>query len=360
MKKNHYFIYVIFLSYICTNILWLLIGLWPFKFNSLNNIIINDYSRSITFKTPSFAYLPSSFLGNFYHRVNDSFSIELCILPEKITTRNFPKIFYIGDKYRDFFIIGQWNGNLIVRFTSKENKVSVFGAGNVLSTGVPTYLLLVNTNDSLRMYVNGCLKKSYPKGIPLTAYLKKDCNISIGNSVSGDQQWEGELSCLNFYNHALTPRECSDHFYKWQSTHLCRFLFYFSANSGKVDSLSLPIVTPNSFFPLQPKYLTPPWIDFKAEFNYASDVILNLIAFIILGFLALAFYSFYFQNRLLLILIAISNSFFISITIETFQIFLPSRTSQLSDLIMNALGGYLGALLFFQWTKFISKRNNCC
>lgn len=354
--KNQYFRHLIFFSYISTNILWLSIGLYPFKFHTVNNVNINDFSQSIIFKSPSFAYLPSSFLKKVFHPVNDSFSIELSILPKKTTTHNLPKIIYIGHKYKAFFIIGQWNDNIIVKFTSNTNNVCEFGAGNILSKDTPILLSLVNTGDSLRMYVNGSLKRSFPEGIPLNTYLKKDCPLSLGNSVSGDEQWEGVLNFFNLYNRALTQVECSNHFFNWQHAHFGKYLFYSSTNSEKVDSLSLPIMTSKMFIPLEPKLLTPPWIDFKTEFNYASDIILNLIAFIILGFLALAYFSFYFKTRLLLIIIAISNSFFISITIEILQMFLPSRTSQLSDLIMNTLGGYLGALLFFQWIKFTSKR----
>jgi glycopeptide antibiotics resistance protein len=115
------------------------------------------------------------------------------------------------------------------------------------------------------------------------------------------------------------------------------------------------MVIPKTFWPQQKKYLTPPWEDFRFESDYASDLILNFIAFVILGFLTVASYSYFSLKRTLLFIIAVLNSFLISITIETLQVFLPSRTSQLSDLLLNTLGGYSGGVLYYYVASFIKK-----
>jgi glycopeptide antibiotics resistance protein len=90
-----------------------------------------------------------------------------------------------------------------------------------------------------------------------------------------------------------------------------------------------------------------PWDDFQWTSSYFSDVIINLVGFIPLGFFMSLFLSkvagihFWKTNLLLTITIC----FIISLCIELIQVYLPTRSSQLSDLFLNTLGGGLGALL---------------
>ncbi len=80
--------------------------------------------------------------------------------------------------------------------------------------------------------------------------------------------------------------------------------------------------------------------------NY-SDFLVNIILFVPFG-LSLTYLLFKKKLRgigtLIVILLA---SFCLSFTVETLQIFLPSRTSTVSDILSNSLGGGLGFLGFY-------------
>jgi glycopeptide antibiotics resistance protein len=90
----------------------------------------------------------------------------------------------------------------------------------------------------------------------------------------------------------------------------------------------------------------PPWRDFTLTRSYLSDILINIIGFIPLGF----FFSLYLErkgvpsNKILWIVILIGGA--VSLSIEIVQIYLPGRSSQLMDVIDNILGSHLGVILF--------------
>jgi glycopeptide antibiotics resistance protein len=75
-------------------------------------------------------------------------------------------------------------------------------------------------------------------------------------------------------------------------------------------------------------------------------MVINLTGFFPMGFLLSAFMWHWrrptFRKRLLLIMLVCGA---ISLTIELAQAWIPSRSSQMLDLILNTLGGGIGALL---------------
>ncbi len=348
---------VTFLTYGFTNLLWLAIGLWPYKFFSINNIEVDRKSHSLSFKANSFAYLHQSTVEKFYKDDNTSFSIELVIVPNRFTSHYVPRIISIGDKRKEIFMIGQWERNLIIRNSQDKSKNIEFGKENVLIENKPLYISVMHTPDNISLYIDGQPFKSVTNDFRWKKQINRDYRITIGNSVFGDQQWYGTLLALSIYNRPLLADECRDHFALWtENNRLANIakgnvFVYPSSDSKQLQQM----VIPKTFSPQQKKYLTPPWDEFKLESDYASDLILNFFAFVILGFLTVASYSFFSLKKTLLLFIAALNSFLISITIETLQVFLPSRTSQLSDLILNTLGGYSGGVVYYYVVSFIKR-----
>jgi glycopeptide antibiotics resistance protein len=79
------------------------------------------------------------------------------------------------------------------------------------------------------------------------------------------------------------------------------------------------------------------------------DILTNILGFIPFGF----FFSAYLwmkkprsNFRILLLSIIIAGC--ISLSIELTQVYLPTRNSQLTDVIMNILGTVVGVVLFFK------------
>lgn len=348
---------VTILTYGFTNLLWLAIGLWPYKFFSLNNIEIDRKSHFLSFKADSFAYLHQSIIEKSFKSDNIAFSIELVIVPIRFTSHYVPRIISISHRHKEVFMIGQWKRNLIIRSSQDKSKIYEFGKENILTENKPLYISITYTPDNISLYIDGQLFISKTEDFTWKKQITQEYRIIIGNSVFGDQQWYGSLQALSIYNRPLLADECKDHFAIWTkgkqitSSTKGNVFVYPSSDIKQLQQL----IIPKAFSPLQKKYLTPPWEEFKFESNYASDLILNFLAFVILGFLTVAAYSYFSLKKSLLLFIAVLNSFLISITIETLQVFLPSRTSQLSDLILNTLGGYSGGAAYYYFILFVKK-----
>jgi glycopeptide antibiotics resistance protein len=87
------------------------------------------------------------------------------------------------------------------------------------------------------------------------------------------------------------------------------------------------------------------WLQYDA--GSLRDIIINFIGFIPLGLVFLATFvkagSVFRQNA---VLIAVGLCFTVSLTIEILQAWIPSRSSDFLDLILNTLGGFLGAMIY--------------
>jgi glycopeptide antibiotics resistance protein len=99
---------------------------------------------------------------------------------------------------------------------------------------------------------------------------------------------------------------------------------------------------------LHPSFLAPAWRRFRygwPGWGYWEDVIVNIIGFVPVGFLLLNYLSVVHPVKRR-VATAILCGFFLSLTIETSQTFLPTRDSDMSDLITNTLGTAVGVALY--------------
>jgi glycopeptide antibiotics resistance protein len=98
--------------------------------------------------------------------------------------------------------------------------------------------------------------------------------------------------------------------------------------------------------------------DFFGNFKHSShlgDKIKNVILFIPFGFSLTCWLQTRRIGFLLKAILVTALSFSLSFTVETLQIFLPSRETSPADLVTNSLGGFVGLLCFCLWkNKFFS------
>jgi glycopeptide antibiotics resistance protein len=82
------------------------------------------------------------------------------------------------------------------------------------------------------------------------------------------------------------------------------------------------------------------------------DVLTNLLGFIPFGFFLSAYLWMRKPRsifRLLLISVIIAGC--ISLSIELIQVYLPTRSSQLTDILTNIFGAFLGGILFYLYDR---------
>ena len=98
---------------------------------------------------------------------------------------------------------------------------------------------------------------------------------------------------------------------------------------------------------LKAEFLSLNLSELRLKRGLVQDIIINLIGFIPLGFFLSATvlrFGGIFERRNVLITAGVC--FLVSLLIETIQVWMPSRSSQLMDLILNSLGALIGLHIY--------------
>jgi glycopeptide antibiotics resistance protein len=113
--------------------------------------------------------------------------------------------------------------------------------------------------------------------------------------------------------------------------------------SGNGQALHIPSKT----VVLKKNYLSPPWKNFQPDISLLLDVVFNVIGFIPFGFALSGCLeqSFKWPVRSAVPAIFIF-CFAVSLSIETIQAWIPTRSSSLLDLILNTLGAGIGIWIY--------------
>jgi glycopeptide antibiotics resistance protein len=103
---------------------------------------------------------------------------------------------------------------------------------------------------------------------------------------------------------------------------------------------------------LQKRFLSVPWHNMELYRSLYADLVVNLIGFIPLGLVfsvTLGLYKGQFDKSVMVFSVLLC--FFLSMGIEIGQAWIPSRNSNLHDLVLNTAGGWIGAVITLKGRK---------
>ncbi len=279
-------------------------GLWPFNFLPANGCRADSKTGTLLFEKTGIAYrkMISSARQSLIN--GNTFSLAFRVQPFSVPV-HCPTILGLYNSKEMIATINQWKSTLIVQ--SGSGKV-VFG--NVMNDQQPVSVIMTIADTILTVTCNGMTRNLSILYSDMKSRMLH--HIVFGNNESLHSPWKGELSSIRF--------------------------------NKNVDAFEF-IVVPKQLVPLKAKMLTPPWDDFRMEWRYALDMIVNLLGFIPLGISLSLLLSCVFSFRRYRYLVCIL-CFLTSLLIETSQAYLITRTSQMSDLILNSWGGVLGVVVY--------------
>ena len=265
-------------------------------------------------------------------------------------SRYVPRILAITHSKEERLIVGQWKSGIIFRsFDNYLGGRQEIGYGKAFTSKSPVLITFSSDKSGSVIYVDG--KAVRRSKTPLMHRLSTlGSTAVIANSVLGDQPWSGELYHISIFDRSLSSQEISSRALKTESgiTKGEIISFDFTSNpretvypnEGSYSQTQLSI--PKRFSPPEKQILRPPWTDYSFDKAYFTDVILNFLGFIPSGVLLGLLFRLKGIRIFHAVLISLLISAAISSSIEVLQVFLPTRTSQLSDLILNILGGITG------------------
>ena len=288
-------------------------------------------------------------------------SIEIWLQPTWVDGTGSVLGFYESESRSVPLAIRQYHTGLVLEHLTgyqvqgaEESAAGVY-VSKLFARHGPVVVAITSNRIGTTVYADGVMiRKTDDFGIS-----NQDCSgrVVAGNSPVFSDNWQGELLGLAIYHRELTSDEVSAHVANWiKSAHTDSgrsdgpaALYLFEEGQGKVVRNQVKtapdLIIPDRFFVLDQPFLERPWDEYRSGWSYWKAIGMNIIGFVPLGFLVSAFFS---SSRKSLASVAttVLLGFVVSLTIEVFQAFLPTRNSGMTDLITNTFGTCVGAFLF--------------
>jgi len=350
-------------------------GLRPMGFRFRNDVSWLGPSNGLRFGRMGIAYTKEPLERN--PGAMDSLSIELVLKVPNQQNRRLTSILSLWDNHNSVvFQITQWKRTLIVSQSRKgwfRDTVADFGK-EVETDKIHMVVITSRRGQGTTLYIDG-LRERFTAAFSTNSGDSFD-RLVLGASASGSNPWHGEVYALSIHNEAFTEDQVRQRHRQWEETRILpnstatAASYSFDEHSGDVShdragkfgDLSIPLL----FHIPQKQALSLPWKDFRLNRSFAVDASMNLIGFMPFGFL---FYALLWskgsfmvakarpltRRRGLAVTLVAGGS--ISLIFELIQAYIPTRASQMSDLILNILGTLVGALAAVYFLPRIFKRS---
>lgn len=212
--------------------------------------------------------------------------------------------------------------------------------------GRPAFITITSNPRQTVVYIDGKVVKIRP-GFPLVCPHNEPW-IAAGTSPVAPDSWSGELRGLAFYPVDLSAQEVTQHYSQWMSNGQPDFqpgagkpvLYLFRERSGAMIH-SASGSGPDLRIPRNYQIVDKLFLSWPNRWNW-NDILLNWAGFVPLG-VCLYLLNRHSPVRALLVTTLLGMA--LSLAIETLQFYLPTRDSDLTDVITNTLGTLCGALL---------------
>ncbi len=355
---------------LCVITIILFAGLWPINFHSGNDAAFLPEGKGIRFSRRGIIYTKDMLVQRHMPSEPGALSIEMAIQADMVWNRSIPILLAITDGQScEPLTIGHWKSSLIIRSTRTDScqydLSREIGVQDALVKGKTRLISITSGAGGTAIYIDGKLK-TWRKDVSL---LPPDEMLSgqlvLGNSAVGKHSWTGKLYALALYDEVLIPEEVVQHYDAWRDNEsisaeispLPIAYYLFNERTGLIvrdhSGMENDLVIPEYFTPLKRRMLGTPKEDFRANRRYAMDIAINILGFIPFGF----FISWYFSKRSMsfyrIVIITMVLGIGTSLFIEIIQAYLPARSSQITDVLCNSGGTFLGMYL---WKRYIPPR----
>jgi VanZ family protein len=346
----------------------LIAGLWPFQLKPANTVgRITGHNGIITgnncliyekrkYENPGIL----SFLKS-----TDEMTIECLVRASPAIDDNFAVILCLYDDFDpELLMIGKWKSDLILRrripLGGDTYTYHFANAENVIRPGKQYHLMVSMERRGTSIFINGKELKQFT-GFRLITGKESTAGyrIILGNDPRVKGPWTGEIQGLALYDTSHNAHDAMKHFLDW-SKHDFESLSkgkgivaLYPMNEGRGPVLKNIItkkgelIIPDYLYALKKSPLSLPWMEFWKYWIFYFDLLINILGFIPLGFFLMAFFvSCNKKMGVVSDIVTVLTGSCISLFIEMAQVWMPSRTSSLTDLICNIIGTILGVVIF--------------
>jgi hypothetical protein len=347
--------------------LMLCAGLWPFTFAPSNNVSFDKKAGGISFLRPAAVYDADTLNAAERTELAEStVTIAIRVSPSSESPWFISQIVSCTDGNRLCAVVGQWKSHLVLKTFPDRTAVGngpkrEVAVRDILNAGTARTIVIVTGPRGTRIFVDKQESLNDEDFRLFSGGTRGPLRFALGGSLSGKYTWNGTLSCFALFTGDASVRLMSN-----ASAAPCpacagreegEIIGY---SFEKPDSLARncsgvrhALVIRSRFPIIGGNVLVPFWDDFTNDASYYSDIAVNLLGFIPFGFFLARFLSqVNGMGRRRVVAAVVAAGFVLSLGIELSQVFLPGRSSQLSDLICNTIGSFAGAHLCFRLSLF--------
>jgi VanZ family protein len=334
-------------------------GLRPRAWFILNDLQPLPDERGIRFQGSGIAFVENLSLDRRLSN-QEPFTIEMAVTPDRIERWGSKPLLVLHDGADNRqLIILQYHQSLIVMngddYSNRQRRPRIV-ARDVLSNAETLHVVVTSGEQGTHLYVNGIRaagRKDWRLSIPDQA---KPLQLVVGNNIYARLGWTGRVHGLSILKEAISADLTMHHHDRWTAGKNFDYLnpadtlllYTFEENSDHAFSdtsgRNHPLKAPVYLKALQRIVLAMPDNAFHLNQVAVMDMLINVLGFIPIGMVFYGFLQRFFSlNAKSHLLAAISLCALLSISIEIAQAWIPVRTSSFTDLVLNTLGGWVGA-----------------
>ena len=181
--------------------------------------------------------------------------------------------------------------------------------------------------------------------------------LIFATSPLQSDSWSGKLRGVALYRTDLSAAQIAQHYGDWMQKGKLAFtdnesvlaLYLFDEHAGKIIHNRVrpesDLYIPERYLVVHQTLLEPPWKEFRTQRNYLKNIFINIAGFVPLGCFFYAYFSLAGRLKCAAVATVIVGAM-VSLIIEVFQEYLPTRDSGVTDLITNTLGTCVGVSLY--------------
>ncbi|MFC1876762.1 VanZ family protein [Thermodesulfobacteriota bacterium] len=344
-------------------------GLRPKSFKFENGVTWLKDGRGVRFNNGGLAFAYPFLKQSDNDAIfENGFSIELSFKPAGNTSGGFGLVLSIHDgRDRNQLVVGQWRSYLIVMNGDDydhKRKIPRISVDTAFQKDKPIFMTITTGKQGTRIYLDGKIAKSDSK-LKLKLPSGENSRLTVGNSVYWNNSWEGEIYGLALYGYSVSDDEAASHFDRKSSEQNFTFakayqpalLYTFEEGQGMHvrdhSGNDAHLEIPRKMQVLQKRILSVVvWHNLELYRNLYADVLVNLLGFIPLGLVlsvVLSLYKGQFDKSVMVFSVLIC--LLLSLGIEFAQAWIPSRSSNLHDLVLNTAGGWIGVVIALKGSR---------
>ncbi len=331
----------------------LVAGLWPFR-SPTNEVSWVENENALRFGDHGTALSPRP-LG--FGGYGPPVSLEVWLEPDRTWTTGSVLTFYNPLKAEQFSMQQDYTDLVLQREVGNpdhQTSQTQIRVDDVFRRR-QAFITITSDGQNTSVYLDGHLATKSPGfGLSIRDLAGQ---LILANSPLRAHRWPGQLRGLAIYGSELSPEQVVRHYEEWtqrQAPTLVKHeralaLYLFNEGGGKIihnaigSGIDLDI--PTHYLVVDQLLLEPPWQEFYTQRNYLKNCVINIAGFVPLGFV----FSLYFaavckMKRAWLAAIVIGGA--VSLVIEVWQAYLPTRYSGMTDIITNTLGTGVGVMLY--------------